>query len=106
MRWIEAASLDDLPPGSALEFIHEGRAFALFRSGDEITCLGGLCPHQGGRLALGTVEGSRVTCPRRGCLRWSFDLRSGGCSVGEGVRSRVYPVRVEGRTVLVALTDP
>jgi nitrite reductase/ring-hydroxylating ferredoxin subunit len=104
--WIEAASLDDLPPGSSKEFEHGGRLYALFRVGDEVTCLDGLCPHQGGRLANGPFEGSRVTCPRRGCLRWSFDVRTGDCPVGESPRLRLYPVRLEGRVVLVALPDP
>ena len=103
MVWIEAASLDDLPPGSALEFSHGGRAYALFRVVDEIACLDGLCPHQGDRLANGPFEGSTVTCPRRGCLRWSFDVLTGACPVSESLGRRLYPVRVDGRAVLVAL---
>ena len=104
--WFEAARLDDLPPGSSLEFTHGGRVFALFRSGDEVTCLDGICPHQGGRLAFGPFDGSRVTCPRRGCLRWSFDVRTGLSTVGDPVRRRPYPVRVEGRSILVDLPAP
>jgi nitrite reductase (NADH) small subunit len=104
--WFEAASLDDLPPGSSLEFAHGGRVYALFRPVDEVTCLDGLCPHQGGRLALGPLDGSRVTCPRRGCLRWSFDVRTGASTVGEAVRRRVHPVRIEGRAIFVSLPGP
>ena len=103
MAWIEAASLDDLPAGSSLEFSHGGRAYALFRVGEEITCLDGLCPHQGGRLADGPLEGSKVTCPRRDCLRWSFDVLTGDCPVSGSLGRRPYPVRVDGRAVLVAL---
>ena len=102
-QWIEAASLDDLPAGSSREFSHDGRIYALFRVGDRVTCLDGLCPHQGGRLAVGPLRGSKVTCPRRGCLRWSFDVLSGACPVSESLERRLYPVRLEGRAVLVAL---
>ncbi len=107
MRWVEVATLDDLPAGGSLEFSSLGRIYALFRSPDDeaITCLDGLCPHDGGRLASGSFDGARVICPRRGCLRWSFDLRTGASSVGEGVRRRLHPVRLEGRAVLVALPD-
>jgi nitrite reductase (NADH) small subunit len=107
MPWIEAASLDDLPAGSALEFVSRGRVYALFRPLDdrEITCLDGLCPHNGGRLAVGSFDGRRVTCPRRGCLRWSFDVRTGAASVGDLVRRPIYPVRLEGRAVLTDLPD-
>ena len=104
--WIEAARLDDLPAGSAREFSHGGRVYALFRVGDEVGCLDGRCPHQGGRLASGPLEGSVVTCPRRGCLRWRFDVLTGVSPVGRGVGRRPYPVRVEGRSILVALPAP
>ncbi len=103
-RWIEVASLDDLPPGSSREFSDGGRAYALFRAGDDVTCLDGLCPHRGGRLADGPFDGSKVTCPRRGCLRWSFDVLTGACPVGESLRRRLYPVRLAGRAILVDLS--
>ena len=103
MPWIEAATLDDLAVGDSLGFSSGGRAYALFRSGDEITCLDGLCPHQGGRLASGPFDGSRVTCPRRGCLRWSFDVRTGASPIGDLALPRPYPVRLEGRMILVDL---
>ena len=103
MRWVEAATLDDLPEGSSLEFSSWGKAYVLFRLEGRITCMDGLCPHQGGRLAAGTIVGGRVVCPRRGCLRWSFDVRTGDCPAGESLRRALHLVRVEGRTVLVAL---
>ena len=105
VAWIEAASLDDLPAGAALEFSHGRRVYVLFRVGDEITCLDGLCPHQGGRLAVGPFVGSRVTCPRIGCLRWSFDVTTGESSLGEPLRRKLYPARLEGRVVLVDLPE-
>lgn len=105
MPWFEAARLDDLPPGGSREFTGEGRIYALFRSpdGQAITCLDGLCPHQGGRLAGGSFDGSRVTCPRRGCLRWSFDAKSGVSSVDQGVCLGSRPVRVESGAILADL---
>ncbi len=103
ITWIEVAKLDGLAVGSSLEFTHGGRVYALFRLPGEITCIDGLCPHQGGRLANGPFEGSRVTCPRRGCLRWPFDVQTGACPVSESLTRRPYPVRVEGGVVLVAL---
>jgi nitrite reductase/ring-hydroxylating ferredoxin subunit len=105
-QWIKATTLDDLPTGSALEFTHDGRVYALFRVGDAITCIDGLCPHQAGRLANGSFLGSTVTCPRIGCLRWSFDVTTGSCALHESLTRRLYPVRVEGRAVLVALPGP
>ena len=45
--WVRVASLADLPPGSALEVRHGHRVYVLFRLGDSVSCLDGLCPHQG-----------------------------------------------------------
>ncbi len=106
MPWVEVARLVDLPVGSAVEFTHEGRVYALFHLGDSITCIDGLCPHRKGRLALGSLVGSKVTCPRVGCLRWSFDVLTGVCPVHESLLRRLYPVRVDRDSVFVALPEP
>ncbi len=105
-KWIEAASLANLPPGSAREFAHAGRIYALFRIGDELACIDGLCPHRGGHLAAGPLSGPVVTCPRRGCLRWRFDVFDGSSPLGPLPPRRRYPTRVEGGSVFVALPSP
>lgn len=105
MAWVDVASVDELIGRGSLEFEARGRPYVLFRSGDAISCLDGLCPHRGGRLADGPFDGSRVTCGRKGCLRWSFDVRTGACSVGDPPRRPPHPVRVEGSRILVDLPD-
>ncbi len=101
-RWSEVAKLDDLPPASSLEITHEGRTYALFRVGDRVVGVSGFCPHQGGHLARGAVTGSAVTCPRRGCLRWRFDLITGEGPIAGGPRLERLDVRVEGGSISVA----
>ncbi len=105
--WVEAARLDDLAPGSGREFIHHGRPYALFRVGDRVTALAGLCPHQKAHLASGLVDPERmtVTCPRRGCLRRRFSLETGSNADGLAVVCPVYPVKVEAGAVFVGLPD-
>ncbi len=105
LSWVPVARLDDLPLNSGREVTHAGRVYALFRVGDRVTALPGFCPHQQARLADGVVDPERdtVTCPRRGCLRWRFDLRSGANADGLAVTCPTRPVRVEGGLVLVAL---
>ncbi len=105
MAFVEAAKLDDWPAGSALEFRHAGRSYLLFRLGGGVACTDALCPHQGGSLAAGPFDGSRVTCSRKGCLRWSFDVRTGQGPTGGSTRLATYPARVEGGAVLVDLPD-
>ena len=70
-----------------------------------MTALAGLCPHQQARLAGGVVDAARntITCPRRGCLRWRFDLASGANADGLTIRCPVYPARIVADRVFIAV---
>ena len=59
---------------------------------------GSVCPHQGGPLADGALEGTIVTCPWHG---WHFDVCTGKSPMGPRVKQTVYEVKVDGRDVLV-----
>jgi nitrite reductase/ring-hydroxylating ferredoxin subunit len=98
--FVKMATLDELPPGGAKEVEHEGRIYALFNVDGLISAIDGICPHQGGPLAEGAVEGSLVTCPWHG---WQFDVRTGKTPLGSKLKQAVYEVRIEGQDVLVAV---
>jgi nitrite reductase/ring-hydroxylating ferredoxin subunit len=99
-RFVKLATLDELPAGSAREVEFEGRVYALFNVHGVISVIDGICPHQGGPLAEGTVEGTIVTCPWHG---WQFDIRSGSTPLGSKIKQTVYEVRIEGHDVLVGV---
>ena len=63
---------------------------------DEIFAIGNECPHQGGNLCDGWIEGEIVTCPLHG---WEFDLRTGVCMTVPGERVPGYRVTVEDGAV-------
>jgi nitrite reductase/ring-hydroxylating ferredoxin subunit len=96
--FVKLATLDDLPPGSAKEVEHGGRIYALFNVDGVVSAIDGVCPHQGGPLADGVLEGTTVTCPWHA---WRFDVRTGGTPLGPKIKQAVYEVKVEGRDVLV-----
>jgi nitrite reductase/ring-hydroxylating ferredoxin subunit len=54
----------------------DGEDVVLYRRGSEIFALGNECPHQGGNLCDGWIEGDILSCPLHG---WEFDLRTGVC---------------------------
>ena len=92
----KVAALAEVPRGK-LHLVAIGREeIALLRRGDEILAIGNECPHQGGALCDGWVEGDIVTCPLHG---WEFDMRTGACMTvpGEGVLR--YAVTVENGDV-------
>lgn len=64
--------------------------------GDEILAIGNECPHQGGNLCDGWIEGDILSCPLHG---WEFDLRSGVCMTIPGERVPRYTVSVEDGAV-------
>jgi NADPH-dependent 2,4-dienoyl-CoA reductase/sulfur reductase-like enzyme/nitrite reductase/ring-hydroxylating ferredoxin subunit len=53
-----------------------GKPVLLARVGDEIHAIDGTCPHAGGPLAEGTLDGDQIICPWHKAV---FCLRSGRC---------------------------
>ncbi len=72
---------------------------ALFNIDGTIHAIENICPHQGGPLADGFIEGPYVTCPWHA---WCFDVRSGKMTLGDFARVPRFEVRVENGSVLVA----
>jgi nitrite reductase (NADH) small subunit len=99
-RFVKLATLDELPLGSAKEIEFEGRVYALFNIDGVISAIDGICPHQGGPLAEGHLQGTTVTCPWHG---WQFDVQSGKTPMGPKIKQPVYEVKLEGQEVLVAV---
>jgi nitrite reductase/ring-hydroxylating ferredoxin subunit len=99
-RFVKLANLDELPVGGAKEVEFEGRVYALFNIDGVVSAIDGICPHQGGPLAEGTLEGSIVTCPWHG---WQIDVCTGQTPLGAKIKQLVYEVKVEDQDVLVAV---
>lgn len=77
-----------------------GQDVALFICRGEVIATNGQCPHAGGPLHEGEVEGHILTCPWHG---WSFDLETGICQEDDTMILQRYPVRIDGDDVLVRL---
>ena len=60
--------------------------------------LTGTCPHHGGPLGQGAVNGSSLTCPWHA---WEFDCRTGEHDYNPAVRVATYPVQVIGDEILI-----
>lgn len=99
-NFVKLATLDELPVGSSKEVEHDGLVLALFNVDGVISAIDGLCPHQGGPLADGPMDGTVVSCPWHG---WQFDVRTGKSSLNLRLDLPTFEVKVEGRDVLVAL---
>lgn len=99
-HWVRIAKVEECPPGAARELVAEDRIVALFNVAGDWHALDGVCPHQGGPLGQGQLEGCVVTCPWHG---WQFDVRTGQHQFSANVRQPRLEVRVEDGWILVNL---
>jgi nitrite reductase/ring-hydroxylating ferredoxin subunit len=100
-KTIKVAQVSDLAPGSGITVDLEGERLALFNVQGTFYAIDDTCPHSGGPLGEGELDGAIVTCPWHGA---TFDVQTGavtGPPARTGVRS--FRVRVEGNDVLVEL---
>lgn len=100
-RFFAICSIDGIPEGTGRQFKVGDREIALFRVGGRFYALDGLCPHAGGPLGEGEVEGDEVICPWHG---WVFRIATGDAPLVPEQSVSCIPVRVENDQVLVDLS--
>jgi nitrite reductase/ring-hydroxylating ferredoxin subunit len=98
-----AADVSAVPNDRGLLVRLGAREIALFRVGDQVYALDNACPHAGGPLAEGTLEGGCVTCPLHA---WKFDVRTGAGVAPTIASGSAYRTKIENDKVLVQLKAP
>jgi nitrite reductase/ring-hydroxylating ferredoxin subunit len=66
--------LADLPLGGMREVDLDGHPVLLIHHMEQVFATAGRCPHAGGVLAEGKLQGNRIVCPRHNS---TFDVTSG-----------------------------
>jgi nitrite reductase (NADH) small subunit len=100
-QWVRLCSRAEAPqPGSVLETEAGGKVFCVGNLRGELHALNGICPHRGGPLGQGWMNGESVVCPWHA---WRFNLKTGVAAHPVTQQVRVYPVKVEGDDVLLEL---
>jgi nitrite reductase (NADH) small subunit/3-phenylpropionate/trans-cinnamate dioxygenase ferredoxin subunit len=97
---IVVAKRSDIAPGSCRPVEAGGIWIALCRVGDEFYALDNACPHAGGPLGEGFLEGDLLTCPWHA---WRYDVRTGRRPENPAIAVPVYSVTVEGEDVMVEI---
>ena len=108
MAFIDVAAVDDIPAGAIKPFTVDGNEIAIAHLGGSFYAIGRKCPHLGGDLSKGSLDGTTIICPRHHAR---FDLTTGKCLAGAKIGplklsvkdATAYPVRVEGRRIQVDL---
>ena len=99
-RFERVAALTDIPEQRGLEVVAGGRVVGLFRVGDEVHAIDGVCPHSGGPLSTGYLAGTSAVCPWHG---WQFDVTTGRHRTSPTICQERFEVEVRGEDVFVAV---
>jgi len=102
MAYRKLASVDELPEGALIEIVQGEDLYALCNVAGEVRAMSGVCPHNGGPLGQGALDGSVVTCPWHA---FEFDSATGACLIDDALRVTTYPVRIEAGEILVDLPE-
>ena len=96
-EFVKVAITTDLNPGEGKAVEVEGKEIALFNIDGDYFAIDDGCPHEGGPLSEGWVEGDEVTCPWHGAI---YNIKTGedqAPPAPHGVTK--YNVRVQGTDV-------
>jgi nitrite reductase (NADH) small subunit len=97
--FVKVAAAGDIAPGAGVCVEVGGRQVAVFNVDGAFYAIDNTCPHRGGPLAEGELEGTAVTCPWHA---WQFDLKTGE-SLTDDSRVDRFDVQVSDGQVLVAV---
>ncbi len=96
--FIKVALVTDIPPDNRKVVEWEGRAVVIFNVDGDFFAVGRYCPHEGGHLDEGTLEGSLLTCPLHGI---TFDLATGESEDDGGFSITRYNIKLEDGSIFL-----
>lgn len=116
-EFTDVLGVDEVFDGTMVKVPVGGDSLLIARVGEQYFAARARCPHMGGDLSKGTLEGTVVRCPLHGSR---FDLVDGSVltwvepkgigkllgKIGEHHPLEVYEVRIEGARVLVGPQKP
>ena len=102
MAFTRIASRNELPaPDEAREFTNGEKIICVANVNGVFSAMDNVCLHRGGPLGQGVVDSGMIVCPWHG---WQYDPQTGATVHNPAVKTKVYPLRIEGDDVLVDLS--
>ena len=99
--WLDLGPVEQIPLRGARSLpVEGGDELAVFRTGDDrVYALVNRCPHKGGPLSQGIVQGDKVACPLHD---WKISLVTGEAVAPDTGCVPTIPVRVVAGRILIA----
>ncbi|MBX3734443.1 MAG: Rieske 2Fe-2S domain-containing protein [Verrucomicrobiae bacterium] len=95
-----AADTESLPPGQVRTVEVRGHRVALANVDGEFFAVADRCPHRGGPLGAGFLQGRTLHCPLHG---WGFDVATGACDTRPELPVNCHRVEVRDGQVWIEL---
>ncbi|MFZ0589849.1 MAG: Rieske 2Fe-2S domain-containing protein [Bryobacteraceae bacterium] len=99
---IKVAAASDLAPGQVMEVQTSDRSFALCNLNGHLHCLDGTCPHAGGPLGQGALEGDLLVCPWHG---YEFHCATGTNDSDEDLMVETFKVVVQDGSIFIDVPE-
>lgn len=94
--------LDQLGPGQLTEVSVGPSTYAVGNAAGKFFCVDGICPHAGGPLGQGALQGETIVCPWHG---FEFNCRTGVNSDDEDLIIDQFPVVIENNTIFIDVPE-
>jgi nitrite reductase/ring-hydroxylating ferredoxin subunit len=97
---VRVAKASDVPLGEGRVVDADGKTLALFNVEGTFYAIDNACPHRGGPLGEGELEGPVVVCPWHA---WRWDVKTGANANNPAVKMACFPASLEDGSVYVEL---
>lgn len=99
-NWHDVGAADELAAGALRGVMVKGNRICLGRAGESLFALEDTCPHAGGSLCEGMVDGKEVICPLHA---YAFEAATGHCPDDPSCSVRTFEVRIENGVIQVRI---
>ena len=97
-EFVKATAASEIPNHQSKICELKGKPIAVFNIDGQFCAIENVCPHRGGPVGEGDLEGKIVTCPWHG---WQFDVTTGVSPVNPAAKVKKFSCKVEGADILV-----
>ena len=90
----------DVPPGELKVLDIDDKPIVIRNINGTLHAIENICPHRGGPVGEGDLEGDTIVCPWHG---WAFHHDTCQNTMNPAAVIRKFPVRVEGGDIVVEI---